>query len=103
MDSNEQVNGLSRRLFYWWADRPAAHVLVLLSMTALAIVGYVKPALIRDLFIRQEAEEVLPPPQPAVQRPPRIIQPPDVRPFQVAGGKCIVVATSEDFRLQTSS
>jgi hypothetical protein len=99
MDSTTRVNGLGRRLFYWWADRPAAHVLVLLSMTSLAIIGYVKPSLVRDLFISRDAEQALNfvEPQPAVQSPSRNEQPPDVEPFQVAGGECIVVATSEDF------
>lgn len=101
MDSNEQVTGLGRRLFYWWADRPAAHVLVLAVMTTLAIIGYVKPSLVLDLFDSQAeeiGEESLP--QPASQPPARNDQPPDVEPFQVAGGECIVVVTSENFFTQ---
>ena len=103
MDSNEQVTGLGRRLFYWWADRPAVHVLVLLSMTALAIVGYFKPSLIRDLFISPAAEETQAVATPVtLQNAGRNEQPPDVEPFQVAGGECIVVATCEDFFTQQS-
>ncbi|MEO8496277.1 MAG: MMPL family transporter, partial [Planctomycetota bacterium] len=104
MDSNEQVKGLSRRLFHWWADRVALHVLVLASMTGLAIIGYVKPELVRDLFVPQEAEEGQQESrsQPVAQNSTPVEQPPDVQPFQVAGGECIVVATSEDFFTQPS-
>ncbi|HRX80543.1 MAG TPA: MMPL family transporter, partial [Pirellulaceae bacterium] len=99
MDNDEQVTGLGKRLFFWWADRPAAHVLVLVAMTTLAIIGYVKPALVRDWFIAVETEEPLQEARlpAAVQNPARNEQLPDVEPFQVAGGECIVVATSEDF------
>lgn len=104
MDRDEQVTGLGRRLFYWWADRPAVHVVVLLSMTALAIVGYVKPSLVRDLFISPTVEETQPAPQQQLAQPSTAQneQPPDIEPFQVAGGECIVVATSEDFFTQQS-
>jgi predicted RND superfamily exporter protein len=99
MDSEDQVTGLSKRLFFWWADHPAAQVLVLLVMSSLAIIGHVKPSLIRDLVIREEVDEEPSEAsrQPLIQSSTPNERPPDVRPFQVAGGECIVVATSEDF------
>ncbi|MBC8357282.1 MAG: MMPL family transporter [Planctomycetes bacterium] len=99
MDTDERTTGLSRRLFYWWADHPAAHVCVLFVMSSLAIIGHVKPSLVRDLITPLQVEDE----EPQVQQPvvtsnsAPTEEPPDVQPFQVAGGECVVVATSEDF------
>ena len=66
-------------------------------LTALAIIGHVHPSLVRDLFVRRaetsEVTSAIDRNAPDVPRDER----PDVEPFQVAGGECIVVATSEDF------
>jgi len=102
MDDMEQASGLSKRLFYWWADRPAVHIGVIALLSSLAIIGYVNPALIRDVFISPQIEDspanaplaTTPPPPPP---PTPVDRPPDVEPFQVADGECIIVATSEDF------
>ena len=99
MDSNDQAIGLTRRLFFWWADHPAAQVLLLMLVTSLAIIGYVKPSLVRDLLVPPPAEELESgtPRDPTPQTLARTAPPPDVQPFQVAGGQCVVVATCEDF------
>ncbi|MBW3599828.1 MAG: MMPL family transporter [Planctomycetes bacterium] len=93
----EDSGGLSKRLFTWWADHPAAHVLVLALLSALAVIGYVKPSLVRDVFLPPAEEETTPllPTAPAPQ-PPRPERP-NVEPFQVGGGDVVVVATSDDF------
>jgi hypothetical protein len=99
MNSNGRTPGLNRRIFFWWADHLTAQAFVFVLMTSLAIVGYTKPSLVRDLFIPPPAAEPLPGPRPdpPSQTLARTAPPPDVQPFQVAGGECIVVATSEDF------
>jgi hypothetical protein len=98
MDKSDPARGLSRRLFYWWADRPAVHVLVLALLTTVAVIGHVNPSLIRDWINPLAGDDPLPafvrnlpPPQTTDSAPP-----PDVEPFEVAGGECIVVATSDD-------
>ncbi|MDP6444317.1 MAG: MMPL family transporter, partial [Pirellulaceae bacterium] len=103
MDSKEPVSGLSRRLFHWWADHPPAHVVVVLLMSTLAVIGYVEPDLIRDLFQSQRVEEEVFSPARFARRNQRPVErPPDVEPFRVAGGECIVVATCDDFFNTTS-
>ncbi len=98
-EHNEPIRGLGRRAFYWWADHPAVHILVLLLVSALAIVGHVNPKLVRDLFRDQQGKPAQRTSltQLATSGSTRRDQPPAVRPFQVAGGECVVVATSEDF------
>ena len=104
MDSNDRAHGLSRRLFFWWADHPAAQILVLTLVTSLAIIGHVKPSLVRDLFVQPPSEEAVstPQPTPSPQSLAQTAPPPDVQPFQVAGGECIVVATCDDFFTEKS-
>ncbi len=105
MSDADEERGLSRRLFYWWSDHPLVQIVVVLLLSATAIVGYVKPSLLRDLIIPKPTEEVAAqPPQPPVEsNPPPVAPtppaapPPDVEPFQVAGGECVVVATSPNF------
>lgn len=99
MDQTDRNTPRSRRLFFWWADHPTAQTFVFLLITALAILGYVNPSLVRDLVIPPPVEErgleSLPAtiPQTSAQTPP----PPEVDPFRVASGQCTVVVTSEDF------
>jgi predicted RND superfamily exporter protein len=102
MDTSDPATGLSQRLFYWWADRPAVHLVVVGVLSALAVVGYVKPSLVRDLFIAPQVEPALHalPPQAASPGLAQTAPPPDVEPFEVAGGECIVVATSDNFFTQ---
>ncbi|MCO6454655.1 MAG: MMPL family transporter [Pirellulaceae bacterium] len=89
---------LSRRLFAWWADRPLVNLLVLLSVTGLAVLGYVDPSLVRRQFQRAPANDV--PPATGLETVPQPVKPvdrpPDVEPFRVGGGDCVVVATSQD-------
>lgn len=103
MENSGEPKGQGRRLFYWWADQPALQAFVLLSATSLAIVGYLKPSLIRDLWFppEPEAAEAIESTEMAPLKR-RNQPPPDVEPFRVAGGQCIVVATSEDFFTQES-
>ena len=99
MDSDDRKNRLSRRLFYWWADHPAAQILVLVVASSLAIVGYLKPSLVRDLFIQRPAEapQTVPKLGPKAKNPAPVVQPPDIQRFKVADGECVVVATSDGF------
>ena len=77
-------------------------MLLIALLTGLAIVGYVKPSLVRDLFVAEPKQEPLATPMvvgPTTgSRPPR----PSVQPFRVAAGHCIVVVTSEDFFTQAN-
>ncbi|MEK6238272.1 MAG: RND transporter, partial [Planctomycetales bacterium] len=95
MEDKHQARDWGRRFFRWWADHPAAHLFVICCVSAAAIIGYVNPSLVRDLFVSRQAEE-------PSESTPRVAQengppPPDVKPFQVAGGECVLVAASEDF------
>ena len=54
MENSEVAKGRGRRFFYWWADRPVLQAFVLLLATSLAIIGYLKPALIRDVMFPPE-------------------------------------------------
>lgn len=89
----------SERVFGWWADRPSVQVAVLVCLTAVALMGYYNPSAVRDLL------GVGPSDPPARMRPvQRSIagtrpagQSPNVRPFQIGGGDCVVVATSPQF------
>ncbi len=95
MDKEDAIGGLNRRLFAWWAEHPVVHLLVIALLSALAIVGYVKPSLVRDVFLPAPTQASESRQAPAVARP----QPerPQVEPFQIGGGDCVVVATSDDF------
>lgn len=95
MESIQQPKGRNRRLFYWWADHPWVHLLVLLSMSALAMVGYLNPSLVRDLFVSEVVDDSYT--DLDIQNPIPNDRPPQVEPFRVAGGQCIVVATSDNF------
>ena len=100
MASNDLPTGFSRRLFYWWADHPAVHVLVLVCLSGLALIGYLKPSLIWNLVLpaRSAASDPESTSQNlALQNPTREVSRPRVRPFRVAGGECVVVVTSDDF------
>ena len=104
MDSSGKTLGLTRRAFYWWADHPAANAFVLALITALAVIGHWKPSLIRDFLVPRPSDE-LPfdsTPEIAPQNLPRDDRPPDVEPFRVAAGECIVVVTSEDLFTRTN-
>lgn len=98
MNVGESVQGVGRRFFTWWADRPALHVAVIAVVTALATLGHYDPQLVLDLLAPSQQEVVADEDDelPAVLSGPQD-KPPDVEPFQVAGGGCIVVATSDDF------
>ncbi len=89
----------SERLFGWWADRPALQSGVLIFMTLAALLGYLNPSFVRQLVGAQpsESSSQYRPPQRAAVRPQNTARSPNVRPFQVAGGECVVVATSPHF------
>jgi predicted RND superfamily exporter protein len=97
MVSSERTT-FSRRLFYWWADHPAANLLVVVLVSALAIVGYWKPALVRNLFVSSSTIET--PTATALDSVSKPVKPadrpPDIEPFRVGGGECVVVVTGED-------
>ena len=103
MENSGEAKGHGRRLFYEWSDRPWLQAMVLLSVTALAIIGRVKPSLVLDVLSPPAPgaiEAAAPEQSGPLERPHE--PPPDVRPFEVAGGDCIVVATSQDFFTQES-
>lgn len=91
-------NRLSTRMLLWWADHRSAQAFVFITLTALAIIGHVKPELVRDLFISNTHDasdnDLLPSLGTGAtsSTPP----PPDVIPFVVADGECIVVVTCKD-------
>lgn len=95
MNSGEASVGFGGRWFYWWADHTWVHVVVLVLMSALTVIGYVRPSLVRNLFVDapnsvRRAESL---------RAPRPIgnAEPNVEAFQVSGGDCLLVATSPSF------
>ena len=88
----------SERLFGWWADRPGVQCALLFVMTVAALFGYFNPNSVRRLVgASTEFRQREPPWRRAAQRMQRNMQSPNVRPFQVGGGECIVVATSPNF------
>ncbi len=99
MNNRPTGSGFSRRWFYWWADHPALHIVVLLVMSSASILGHVYPDPIRDLILPNRLEEEssgrtrsMSDPNRRNDRPA-----PDVEPFRVAGGEVVLVATSPDF------
>jgi predicted RND superfamily exporter protein len=93
----------SERLFGWWADRPGVQAAVLIVMTLIALLGYYDPSIVRRLV----GVAPIPPPywerpqQRVTQRPQQSARSPNVRPFQVGGGECVVIATSPHFFTST--
>jgi len=102
MQHSEEPIGQGRRLFYWWSDRPAIQTFVLLAMTSIATIGYINPPLLLNILFPPDPEAVEiaqsdnPVPLQRSHQPP-----PDVEPFRVAGGECVVVATSDNFFTQS--
>ena len=102
MEDAPEPESLSRRFFYWWADRPLVQLFVLIAATSLAVVGYTKPSLVTRFFASSEAEE----PKNRNEDPAALVEPdqppPDVTPFRVGGGDVTLIATSDDFFTQAS-
>ena len=98
MEDDQQPHNIGTRAFYWWADRPALQLAVLLLATAISIVGYRDPTLITNFFTASEpaAEAEEKPSNPVAQIEPDQ-PPPNVQPFRVGGGDVTIVATSDDF------
>lgn len=93
MQQDDATGNYAQRLFYWWADRPLLQSLLFVTATMLAGIGYYDPSLILASGVSDDAEQS---PLDALTRDPA--EPlPDVEPFEVASGQCIVVATSDDF------
>jgi len=102
MQHSKEAIGQGRRLFTWWADLPVIQTFVLLVMTSLATIGHLKPSLLLDMLSPpvSETEQIVPSDESVLlQRSHQ--PPPDVEPFRVAGGQCVVVATSENFFTST--
>jgi len=100
---SDEAQGVGKRWFYWWADRPVLQMLVVLLVTSIALVGYWKPSLMLDVLFPTSSETVAAADPVETSPLNRAEQPPpDVEPFRVAGGQCVVVATSEDFFTPTS-
>jgi hypothetical protein len=103
MQQNKKASTLGKRLFFWWADSPILQTLVLITATTLAVVGHLNPSLVLDILFPPQQEET----ETEASEPARLLgltdqPPPEVEPFRVAGGDCVVVATSEDFFTQES-
>lgn len=95
---HETSDGFGRRLFFYWADRPWMQLCIFFLITTLAVIGYVRPALIRDLWVPSGPAQIESPGtgQPAINVATNAQARPEVQPFRVSGGECIVVVTSED-------
>ena len=93
-DGGKSREALNRRILAWWAGNWPLQIFVVALLTLLAIIGHVQPSLVRDLFIAPSAEESAQPFAPGRKSTPA--DKPDVQPFQVADGECILVVTSED-------
>ncbi|TWU16210.1 efflux RND transporter permease subunit [Allorhodopirellula heiligendammensis] len=101
-DSISKPVGLVTRMFYWWADRPLAQAFVLVSMSTIAMIGYLQPSLILDWVA--SADSAVEDPSPQTKHRRGLPGPTGlkgaaakVEPFQVAGGECVLVARSDDF------
>lgn len=98
MSRTDHALGQARRLFAWWADQPLIHVAVLLAVSILAVIGYMRPELVTDLFqTNSESESGYEPSTLETAAATYSAPPSNVRPFRVAGGECVVVARSEQF------
>ena len=89
-------SAFGRRLLAWWAEQTLLQLLVVVLLTAVAIIGHVQPELLHDLFARSQVSEEEPQLSRVATRAAASEQKPDVQPFQVADGECIVVVTSDD-------
>ena len=93
-DKGTSSDSLGRRLLAWLSCRTLLQILLIAVLTSLSIIGHVKPSVIRNLFVSQSKEagtNPLPMAQSAAGE-----SKPNVQPFQVADGECILVVTSED-------
>ena len=94
--------GRTARLFFWWADHPAAQITVAALISTLALIGHTEPALLLDLLTppaqvtSESAAGQSESPRP-VEQSQQTNEPPDVEPFRIAGGECVLVARSENF------
>lgn len=89
-DEPHRGTGRSTRLFFWWADHPAAQVAVLLLFSTLAVIGYLKPSLVLDLFASEVEAVDESKPTPARRRgsletDSSAAQAANVEPFRVGG------------------
>ncbi|MCS7467857.1 efflux RND transporter permease subunit [Stieleria sp. ICT_E10.1] len=92
-----QTTGMAARLFFWWADHPAAQLAVFVAMSTLATIGFTNPALITERFPEtvQQVDA-----SGATNRSDRRNMDDasggrvrdNVQPFQVGGGQCVLVA-----------
>ncbi len=96
MTQRAGAHGLIERFFYWWADHPSAQVCVLVAVSAFALVGYMNPAIVRDLVISPNIDTGTQPAKPqrreAANRQRGEGAAVDVEPFQISGGECVLVA-----------
>ena len=93
------------RLFFWWADRAWVQSFVFIGLSMLAWTGYRHPDLARewvakaceffdtdsipdDLLVKSSEET----PRPVSNQK----SPPNIKPFQVSGGQCILVASIDE-------
>lgn len=105
MSAASSPDGFTTRLFYWWADHPAAQIAVLLLVSTLAVIGFRNPSLITDWLptvAEQQDDDGFP--SIAQRRSARRNSnntstrqvPRNVQPFQVGGGQCVLVARVSD-------
>lgn len=93
--------GIAERVFFWWADHPIVQVAILLFISSLTVIGFTKPRLVTDWFpaslLSDDAEDssrrTSGRPDPNIPADRRA---PDVQPFQVGGGECVLVASVSD-------
>ncbi|TWT98599.1 efflux RND transporter permease subunit [Stieleria varia] len=100
---------LTTRWFYWWADHTWVQLSVFVVLSTLALIGYFRPSLIRDLFLAPDQQQehryyidaggrsrlnvtLASNATQSIPARPR----PYVEPFRVSGGDCVLVATIPD-------
>jgi uncharacterized protein len=85
----------TEKAFFWWANRTGVQVLVMVVLTGLAIVGFVKPALVTNLWKPAPvnvASGTLGPKSAVTRREPRV-RPPNVQRYDAHRGGCVLVAS----------
>lgn len=102
-EGSNRARRLSTHCFHWWADHTGAQLLVFLSLSVLAGIGYTHPEWVRNLFLDDGVydESYFIPSIVRVsnsssggadRRVTQRSQPENQSPFQVGGGECVLVA-----------
>ena len=103
MTRSKESARLTGRIFYWWADHPLVQIAVFVFMTTMTVIGFTKPSLITDWLPELVGEDEdagnngrRNSPMREMVNPTGRDVPSNVRPFQVGGGQCVLVARVAD-------